>query len=87
MSEQEKTYEVCLLGRKLKLKSRESESHIQRVAAFTERAISEIMLGSRHITYETAVSAAALRFAEQLLALEDDVSRLRRESDEYRKQG
>ncbi len=83
MSDQEKTYDVFLLGRRLKLRSRESEAHIQRVVSMTERAVSEIMLASRHITYETAVSAAALRFAEETLFLKDDVMRLRRELDEY----
>lgn len=83
MNDQERTYDVLLLGRRLKLRSRENEAHIQRVVSFTERTISEIMLASRHITYETAVSAAALRFAEEMLALQDDVARLRRELDEH----
>lgn len=83
MSDQEKTYDVCLLGRRLKLRSHESEAHIQRVVSITERAVSEIMLACRHITYETAVSAAALRFAEETLTLKDDVMRLRRELDEH----
>lgn len=76
------TYEVNLLGRRLKLRCPEGEDHIRRVVSFTERAISETMLASRHITYETALGAVSLRFAEELLALQDDITRLRKALDE-----
>lgn len=83
MNDTKSSYEITLGGRRLTIRSGENEAHVQRVAELTERQINEIMLSGKRISYETAAAVAALRFAEEVLALQDDNMRLRRELDEY----
>jgi hypothetical protein len=77
-----KTYSLTLAGRKLEITSTESAYHIERIRFMTEEEIEATMALDRRITFETAAAAAALRFAERVLMLEKECTRLRREKDE-----
>lgn len=77
--ETRKTYTISLVGRSFKLTSTENEDHVQRVARMTENSISETMLLDKRISFETAAAVTALRFSEEIIRLQDDLTRLRRE--------
>ena len=75
------TVSVQIAGRDYNLTSADSAAHTQRVAAFVDRKMREIMacgLKNR----ETAAVMAALMIADDLLKSQDDNTRLRRKLDE-----
>ncbi|MDO5022119.1 MAG: hypothetical protein Q4E07_02110 [Eubacteriales bacterium] len=80
-----KSYSLILAGRKFELTSTESAEHMERIRFMTEEEISATMELDRRITFETAAAVTALRFAERLLMLEEECTRLRREKDELAK--
>ncbi len=77
--ENRKTYKISLVGRSFKLTSTENEEHIQRVARMAENSMNETMMLDKRISFETAAAVTALRFAEEIIRLQDDLTRLRRE--------
>ncbi len=77
-----KNYMLTLAGRKFEMTSSESAGHIERVRFMTEEEIEATMGLDRRISFETAAAVTALRFAERVLMLEDECTRLRREKDE-----
>ena len=77
--ENRKTYKISLVGRSFKLTSTENEEHIQRVARMAENSMNETMTLDKRISFETAAAVTALRFAEEIIRLQDDLTRLRRE--------
>ncbi len=77
--ENRKTYKISLVGRSFKLTSTENEEHIQRVARMAENSMNETMTLDKRISFETAAAVTALRFSEEIIRLQDDLTRLRRE--------
>lgn len=77
--ENRKTYKISLVGRSFKLTSTENEEHIQRVARMAENSMNETMMLDKRISFETAAAVTTLRFAEEIIRLQDDLTRLRRE--------
>jgi cell division protein ZapA (FtsZ GTPase activity inhibitor) len=76
------TYTVTLAGRRFTLSSSEDSEHISRIVNITEESITNIMSLDRRITFETAAAVTALRFAEEIVRLQEDNTRLRRSLDE-----
>lgn len=76
------TYTVTLAGRRFTLSSSEDSEHISRIVNITEESITNIMSLDRRITFETAAAVTALRFAEEVVRLQEDNTRLRRSLDE-----
>ena len=77
--DERKTYNISLIGRSFKLSSTENEEHVQRVAKMAENSMSETMMLDKRISFETAAPVTALRFSEEIIRLQDDLTRLRRE--------
>ncbi len=76
------TYTVTLAGRRFTLSSSEDSEHISRIVNITEESITNIMSLDRRITFETAAAVTALRFAEEIVRLQEDNTRLRRSLNE-----
>ena len=74
-----KTYAVTLSGRTYSITSGESSEYVKRIEKLTANAISETMLLDKRINFETAAAVTALRFAEETILLQDEMTRLRRE--------
>lgn len=75
------TVSVQIAGRDYNLTSADSAAHTQRVAAFVDRKMREIMAGGLK-NRESAAVMAALMIADDLLKSQDDNTRLRRKLDE-----
>ena len=74
-----KTYSVMLSGRPYSISSGENEHYVKRIEKLTANAISETMLLDKRVNFETAAAVTALRFAEENILLQDEMTRLRRE--------
>jgi|LSQX01.1.fsa_nt_gb hypothetical protein len=74
-----KTYSVMLSGRTYSISSGENEHYVKRIEKLTANAISETMLLDKRVNFETAAAVTALRFAEENILLQDEMTRLRRE--------
>lgn len=82
-----KTYNITLCGRKYTFASSEGDLHVKRVADLTRRCIEETMLLSKSIGFETAAAATALQFGEEIIRLQDELTRLRRELGDDKTRG
>ena len=73
-----KLYTVKIAGKSYSIKSSDSAEHVKRLAVFTDRKLSETLKTS-FINREDAAVIAALSLAEELLASQDELTRLRRQ--------
>jgi len=75
------TVTVQIAGREYSLTSANTPEHTQRVAALVDRKMRELMAGGI-ANRESAAVMAALTYAEELIRVQDDNTRLRRKLDE-----
>ena len=71
-------YNVRIAGRDYRLRSADSPEQVRRVAVFTDRRIQEV-LNTSLVHREDAAVITAMGLAEELLRVQDDNTRLRRE--------
>lgn len=75
------TLSVQIAGREYTLTGVDSPEHTQRVAAFVDRKMRELMAGGI-ANREAAAIMAALTLADELINVQDDNTRLRRKLDD-----
>ena len=76
---------VRVAGRDYTLTSYDSEAHVQRVAGYVDRKLSELSAATRLPMAQLAV-LAAMNIADDMLKAHDEINRLRRELMETQKQ-
>ena len=76
---------VRVAGREYTLTSYDPEAHVQRVAAYVDRKLSELSAATRLPMAQLAV-LAAMNIADDMLKAHDEINRLRRELMETQKQ-
>lgn len=74
----EATYTLRIAGRDYTLTSADAPEHVRRVAVYVDRKIAETG-SSGFVNRETAAVIAGLSMADELLTVQDDNTRLRRE--------
>ena len=79
MNKEEKVYSIRIAGRDYTIRSNDAPDHVRRLAVFTDRKISETIKTS-FINREDAAVVTALSMADELLNVQDEVTRLRREN-------
>ncbi len=76
---QEKVYSIKIAGRDYTIRSGDAPDHVKRLAVYTDRKITETIKTS-FISREDAAVVTALSMADELLSVQDEVTRLRREN-------
>lgn len=74
----ERTYTLRISGRDYTITSSDAPEHVRRTAVYWDRKIAE-MATSGFVNRETAAVLAGLTVADELLTVQDDNTRLRRE--------
>lgn len=80
-----KTYTIKIAGKDYTLSTDDPPELVHRVAVYTDRKINEASAGGL-IAKERATVFACLALAEELLSVQDDNTRLRRELYQLRSQ-
>ena len=76
---------VRVAGKDYTIASYDSEAHVQRVAAYVDRKLSELSMATRLPQAQLSV-LAALNIADDMLKAHDEITRLRRELMETQRQ-
>ena len=79
-----KSYTIHLGGRRYVLSSTDSQEHINRISNMVNNRVEEIGLMDDGVSFETAVAVCALTYADEIIKLQDDNARLRREQQNGR---
>jgi cell division protein ZapA len=77
-----RTFEVKILGQRYKVRSDEGEEYIQRLADYVNEQLAEAQKGSRSVATHTVAVLAALNIADNLLKLQQQDRRLKKEVKE-----
>lgn len=78
------TYRVTVAGKTYRLTSSQSAEHVKRALSCANRRLGEFMTLNPRASKETAAVSAALTLASELIAAQDDNTRLRRELADLR---
>ena len=76
---------VRVAGKDYTIASYDSEAHVQSVAAYVDRKLSELSMATRLPQAQLSV-LAALNIADDMLKAHDEITRLRRELMETQRQ-
>ena len=76
---------VRVAGKDFTIAGYDSEAHVQRVAAYVDRKLSELSMATRLPQAQLSV-LAALNIADDMLKAHDEITRLRRELMETQRQ-
>ena len=76
---------VRVAGKDYTIASYDSEAHVQRVADYVDRKLSELSMATRLPQAQLSV-LAALNIADDMLKAHDEITRLRRELMETQRQ-
>ena len=77
------TTTVRVAGKEYTLTSSDGAEHLERVAAYVDRCITETMYAAR-MTRENVAVLTAMNIADELMKAQDENSRLRRELNALR---